>query len=109
MPVKVSKLPRNKSVLKFDVDKVLDGNVWKLTKGVDFDCTPLSLRSVMYAKARAQGKKVTVQFDPNDIKNVFVQLVVDTPAVAKIRKQIKATVAKAKAKRKKKMTRRGGK
>lgn len=41
-----------------DLDKYLDGRVWELTEGTDFDCTPETFRHVIYQRVRKDGIKV---------------------------------------------------
>lgn len=50
----------------YDWKTWLDGNVWELTRGVDFHCHPGSLRPLAYTAAAKLGKKVHVAILEDD-------------------------------------------
>lgn len=41
----------------------LDGRVWKLTKGVDFDCSVNSMRLAAFSKAKRDGTTLNIVMD----------------------------------------------
>lgn len=45
----------------------LDGNIWQLTKGEDFDRSVESIRSGAFVKAKAMGLKVRTSVKENTI------------------------------------------
>ena len=55
---------------KYDWDLLFNGEIWKLSSGVDFTCTPRSMRYRAYMAARSRGMtaRVTVENE-----NVFIQ------------------------------------
>jgi|ETNmetMinimDraft_3_1059899.scaffolds.fasta_scaffold263919_2 hypothetical protein len=55
----------------YPYDSWFDGQIWKLTKGFDFECQPSSLRQAFYAAARRRGIKVRVSVLTNG--DVIVQ------------------------------------
>lgn len=46
---------------KYPWDLWLDGNVWKLTKGTDFNCAVESMRLGAVAKAKRIGMRLNVE------------------------------------------------
>jgi hypothetical protein len=49
----------------YPYDDWFDGQIWKLTKGFDFECQPNSLRQAFYAAAKRRGIKVQVSILAN--------------------------------------------
>jgi hypothetical protein len=48
---------------KYDWDSLLDGRVWQLDRGRDFDCLPEVFRRQAYNRATQEGKHVRVYID----------------------------------------------
>ena len=51
---------------KYPWGEWLDGRVWRLTRGFDFDCTIQSFRVMVHKSARDRGMKVRTVFDGED-------------------------------------------
>jgi hypothetical protein len=45
----------------------LDGQIWKLTNGTDFDCTPSAFGNAAYRYARRHGMTVRVCVDGDEV------------------------------------------
>jgi hypothetical protein len=56
---------------KFDWKKILDGQIWKLVRGEDFQCKPMTVRSLASKAAKLIGKRVHVSVE--DDGSVIVQ------------------------------------
>ena len=50
-----------KGVQKYDWDKLLNGNQWLLSQGVDFDVFPESFRVTAFLAAKKRGLKITTR------------------------------------------------
>lgn len=48
---------------KYDWDQLLDGQIYKLTKGVDFDCKPLTMAMLIRKNAERRNVKVRISRD----------------------------------------------
>ena len=57
MAKKVSAWPKNSSNTRYTWDQWLDGNIWALTKGDDFEQDSEHFRAQVYIAARNRGKK----------------------------------------------------
>ena len=57
MAKKVSAWPKNISNTRYPWDQWLDGNIWALTKGDDFEQDSEHFRAHVYIAARNRGKK----------------------------------------------------
>ncbi len=51
-------LPGRATKFKYPWDEWLDGQVWELTKGVDFDCKLSSLRATAWTQGCRRNKRV---------------------------------------------------
>jgi hypothetical protein len=49
----------------YPYDDWFDGQIWKLTKGFDFECQPSSLRQAFYAAANRRKIKIHVSMLAN--------------------------------------------
>jgi hypothetical protein len=58
MARKVEEFPDAPSQARYPWDEWLDGDVWELTAGVDFNGKPESLRSVADVQAKKRGGRV---------------------------------------------------
>lgn len=47
----------------YDWDTILNGNIWKLTKGTDFQSSVLTFRSGAYQQARRRGLRLQTTID----------------------------------------------
>tara|TARA_B100000427_G_scaffold229329_1_gene192598 strand:- start:1140 stop:1370 length:231 start_codon:yes stop_codon:yes gene_type:complete len=56
---------------RYPYDQWFDGQIWKLTHLVDFDCQPSSLRQAFYSAARRKDLKIKVSLLSNN--DVVVQ------------------------------------
>lgn len=56
---------------RYPYDEWFDGQIWKLTHLVDFDCQPASLRQAFYSAAKRKGMKIKVSLLSNN--DVVVQ------------------------------------
>jgi hypothetical protein len=52
--------PRSSRRRRYDWDLILDGRLWELEWGVDFDCRPSSLAVTIRRAARERGVAVVV-------------------------------------------------
>ena len=50
-------IPKGKSAV-YDWDKLLDGSIWELRRGKDFNTGPISMRCAAYIAAARRGIKV---------------------------------------------------
>lgn len=62
---------RHSTAAKYDYEKWFDGEVWKLTRGEDFQTNPLALRTTLYNAAKKFGVKVRTSIP--DENTVIVQ------------------------------------
>ncbi len=49
----------------YPYDEWFDGQIWKLTKGFDFECQPNSLRQAFYKAANRKGIRIHVSLLAN--------------------------------------------
>lgn len=56
---------RHPHASKYPWDEWLDGSVWKLTKGEDFDVEPDSMTVTIYTTAKKRGHKVRTSKGPD--------------------------------------------
>ena len=52
---------------KYDWDKFLNGSIWKLTSGKDFDTSPSSMRCTIFAAAKRRGLNVRSSVRKDDV------------------------------------------
>lgn len=43
---------------KYDWTRLLNGDIWELVQGKDFDCSPENFRIQAYKRAKLEGKRV---------------------------------------------------
>ena len=53
--------------VKYPWDEWLDGQIWELTHGKDFNCVTGNFRSVVYVEAKRRGKKVRASVKENSL------------------------------------------
>lgn len=76
MATKVKRFPKEcgPKKIKYDWDRWLDGNIWKLKKGTDFNCRVDSMRLYFYTKCRMENLKGKTQLHGDSI---WVQAISD--------------------------------
>lgn len=53
--------------VKYPWDEWLDGQIWELTHGKDFNCVVVNFRSAVYVEAKRRGKKVRISLRENSV------------------------------------------
>ena len=62
MATKINEFEFNRSS-NYDWKNWLDGDIWQLVQGEDFEVEITSFRSVIFAAGQSRGLKVRTQFD----------------------------------------------
>jgi hypothetical protein len=52
-------------------DEWMDGSAWRITRSVDFEITPKSMATTLYAHAARQGRSVKVLIDGDAVEFQF--------------------------------------
>lgn len=67
--IELSVLPRhgNSRRTYYDYEKLFDGRIWRLDRGVDFNATTKSVRSSICEQARNRGLIVETRVDGDSI------------------------------------------
>ena len=58
MSKKLKEWPNTARASRYDWDKLFDGSMWMLSKGVDYKCAAESFRVQAYAAAKIKGTKL---------------------------------------------------
>ncbi len=53
--------------LKYPWDEWLDGSVWRITRGADFDAKPSSVRSGVYRSAQQRGLRTESRIEGDSV------------------------------------------
>ncbi len=73
---------KSRSNSTYDWDKFLDGSIYKLAQGKDFECDPKTINTMVRKQANARFKKAKVSVDA-EAGTVIIQAVDMTPAEKK--------------------------
>jgi hypothetical protein len=69
---------------KYDWDKILDGGIYRMQEGVDFECSRTAFRTLAFTTARKRGLYVRIRFEG---ENALVLQSSVEPVRSKVKKQ----------------------
>lgn len=67
----VNEIPRMDGRMRYDWELMLDGRIWKLVRGEDFDCRVKSVRTACLAYANRRNLPVKIKMVGED--EVYIQ------------------------------------
>jgi hypothetical protein len=85
MPAKpIKKLPDTvRSYTKYDWERLLDGQIWPLTEGSDFNIKPKHFQILAHKTAKKMGKRVSFLKDKEKTNVYYLQARAATKPVSK--------------------------